>query len=211
MASGVATRPITDWNAYRSQLNNFVWHSGLIMKPVFAAAHKNPKRIIFSEGESEKVLRAVQQVVDEGLARPILIGRPEVVAKNIERFGLAGRIDPARMLMLPPQGYLEMVGLMSGATLVLTDSGGLQEETTALGVPCLTMRENTERPITVDEGTNTLVGSNPDAIRAGVDEILAGAGKTGRIPEFWDGQAAQRIAADLAAWLLARHQQQVAL
>ncbi|HRG72687.1 MAG TPA: phosphate acyltransferase, partial [Thauera aminoaromatica] len=88
MASGVATRPITDWNAYRSQLNNFVWHSGLIMKPVFAAAHKNPKRIIFSEGESEKVLRAVQQVVDEGLARPILIGRPEVVAKNIERFGL---------------------------------------------------------------------------------------------------------------------------
>jgi malate dehydrogenase (oxaloacetate-decarboxylating)(NADP+) len=84
----VATRPITDWAAYRSQLNNFVWHSGLIMKPVFAAARENPKRIIFSEGESEKVLRAVQQVVDEGLARPILIGRPDVVKHNIERFGL---------------------------------------------------------------------------------------------------------------------------
>ncbi|WP_341647557.1 phosphate acyltransferase [Thauera humireducens] len=67
----MATRPITDWDAYRAQLNNFVWHSGLITKPVFAAAHKNPKRIIFSEGESEKVLRAVQTVVDEGLARPI--------------------------------------------------------------------------------------------------------------------------------------------
>ena len=60
---------------------------------------------------------------------------------------------------MPPQGYLEMVGLMRDATLVLTDSGGIQEETTALGIPCLTMRSNTERPITVDEGTNTLVGS----------------------------------------------------
>ena len=88
MASGVATRPITDWDAYRAQLNNFVWHSGMIMKPVFAAAHMEPKRIIFSEGESEKVLRAVQTVVDEGLARPILIGRPDIVKANIERFGL---------------------------------------------------------------------------------------------------------------------------
>ena len=88
MASGVATRPITDWDAYRAQLNNFVWHSGMIMKPVFAAAHKEPKRIIFSEGESEKVLRALQTVVDEGLARPILIGRPDIVKANIERFGL---------------------------------------------------------------------------------------------------------------------------
>ena len=88
MASGVATRPITDWDAYRGQLNNFVWHSGLIMKPVFAAARQNPKRIIFAEGESERVLRAVQTVVDERLARPILIGRPAVISANIERFGL---------------------------------------------------------------------------------------------------------------------------
>ncbi|MGL1834231.1 NADP-dependent malic enzyme [Rhodocyclaceae bacterium SMB388] len=92
MASGVATRPITDWEAYRTQLNNFVWQSGLIMKPVFAAARNAPKRIIFAEGESEKVLHAVQTVIDEGLARPILIGRPDVVEKNIERFGL--RIQP---------------------------------------------------------------------------------------------------------------------
>jgi malate dehydrogenase (oxaloacetate-decarboxylating)(NADP+) len=86
--SGVAERPITDWDAYTSQLNNFVWQSGLIMKPVFAAAKQAPKRIIFAEGESERVLRAVQTVVDEGLAKPILIGRPEVVKGNIERFGL---------------------------------------------------------------------------------------------------------------------------
>ncbi|AYH42314.1 NADP-dependent malic enzyme [Azoarcus sp. DN11] len=93
MASGVATRPITDWDAYRTQLNNFVWHSGLIMKPVFAAARGTNQRIIFAEGESERVLRAVQTVADEGLARPILIGRPDVVNANIERFGLRMRAD----------------------------------------------------------------------------------------------------------------------
>jgi UDP-N-acetylglucosamine 2-epimerase (non-hydrolysing) len=122
---------------------------------------------------------------------------------NIDRFGLAHLLDPERMVILPPQGYLEMVGLMMGATLVLTDSGGLQEETTALGVPCLTMRENTERPITVEQGTNTMVGSDVQAIRKGVAEILAGKGKRGRVPEYWDGRAAERIAADLYRWLQA--------
>jgi UDP-N-acetylglucosamine 2-epimerase (non-hydrolysing) len=124
---------------------------------------------------------------------------------NIERFGLANLIDTPRMIMLPPQGYLEMLGLMAGARIVLTDSGGLQEETTALGVPCLTMRENTERPITVDQGTNTMVGRDIGAIRHHAAETLAGRGKSGRIPELWDGHTAERIAADLATWLLARY------
>ncbi|KAF7597778.1 MAG: NADP-dependent malic enzyme [Candidatus Dactylopiibacterium carminicum] len=88
MDSGVATRPIADWEAYRQQLNNFIWHSGLLMKPVFAAARTAPRRIIFAEGESERVLRAVQTAVDEGIAQPVLIGRPEVIALYIERFGL---------------------------------------------------------------------------------------------------------------------------
>ncbi|NMG45877.1 NADP-dependent malic enzyme [Aromatoleum toluvorans] len=101
MASGVATRPITDWDAYRTQLNNFVWHSGLIMKPVFAAARGTNQRIIFAEGESERVLRAVQTVADEGLARPILIGRPDVVHANIERFGLRMRADQDFELVNP--------------------------------------------------------------------------------------------------------------
>ncbi|WP_068808631.1 NADP-dependent malic enzyme [Thauera phenolivorans] len=101
ITSGVATRAITDWDAYRGHLNNFVWHSGMVMKPVFAAARGNPKRIIFSEGESEKVLRAVQTVIDEGLARPILIGRPEVVKNNIERFGLRIAADRDYELVNP--------------------------------------------------------------------------------------------------------------
>ena len=143
------------------------------------------------------VLRDVAQEL------PLIFALHPRTRNNIERFGLQGLLDPAHMVMLPPQGYLEMLGLLAGATLVLTDSGGLQEETTALGVPCLTMRENTERPITVDEGTNTMVGRNVQAIRDGVSEILAGRGKQGRVPENWDGRAAQRIAADLYRWLLA--------
>jgi UDP-N-acetylglucosamine 2-epimerase (non-hydrolysing) len=126
---------------------------------------------------------------------------------NVDRFNLAGLIDPARMVLLPPQGYLEMLGLMAGAALVLTDSGGLQEETTALGVPCLTLRENTERPITVEQGTNTMVGRDRQAILSGVDDILAGRGKRGRVPEYWDGHAAERIAADLWAWIVSSQSQ----
>jgi UDP-N-acetylglucosamine 2-epimerase (non-hydrolysing) len=134
---------------------------------------------------------------------PLVFALHPRTRNNIERFGLQHLLDPGRMVLLPPQGYLEMVGLMAGATLVLTDSGGLQEETTALGVPCLTMRENTERPITVEQGTNTMVGRDVAAIRRGVDDILSGRGKRGRVPELWDGRAAERIAADLFLWLQA--------
>ena len=88
MASGVATSPITDWDAYHQRLNQFVYHSGLIMKPVFSKARQNPKRIVYAEGEEERVLRAVQIVVDDQLAKPILIARPLVVEKRIEKFGL---------------------------------------------------------------------------------------------------------------------------
>ena len=132
---------------------------------------------------------------------PLVFALHPRTRNNIDRFGLSHLLNPASMAILPPQGYLEMVGLMNGATLVLTDSGGLQEETTALGVPCLTLRENTERPITVEQGTNTVVGRDVLAIRRGVADILAGRGKSGRVPEYWDGQAAVRIAADLYTWL----------
>ena len=88
MESGVATRPIADWDAYRQQLNQFVYHSGVVMKPIFQAAKKVPKRIVFAEGEDERVLRAIQVIVDEGLAHPIIVARPAVLDKRIERFGL---------------------------------------------------------------------------------------------------------------------------
>ncbi|MET0204682.1 MAG: phosphate acyltransferase, partial [Casimicrobiaceae bacterium] len=92
MDSGVASRPIADFDAYKAGLTSFVYHSGLLMKPIFTAAKAAPKRIVYAEGEDERVLRAVQVVIDEGLARPILVGRPAVIMKRIERFGL--RMQP---------------------------------------------------------------------------------------------------------------------
>src|SRR5271169_2189397 len=88
MDSGVATRPIADFEAYGQQLMQFVYHSGLLMKPIFQAAKKSPKRIVFAEGEDERILRAVQVVADEGLAKPILVGRPAIIQQRIERYAL---------------------------------------------------------------------------------------------------------------------------
>lgn len=123
---------------------------------------------------------------------------------TIEKFDLSHLLDRPEVLLLPPMGYLEMLGLMKDARVVLTDSGGIQEETTALGTPCITLRNNTERPITVDEGTNTIAGNDPAHILAAYEAQLAGAGKAGRIPHFWDGRAAERIAAIVLDWLKAR-------
>lgn len=157
-----------------------------------------------SNVDTPQALRSVLEILAEVSAdMPLVFAMHPRTRGNVERFGLQGLINAQQMVVLPPQGYLEMVGLMKSATLVLTDSGGLQEETTALGVPCLTMRENTERPITVEQGTNTMVGCDAQAIRRGVAEILAGNGKRGRVPEYWDGRAAERIAADLYGWLQA--------
>jgi UDP-N-acetylglucosamine 2-epimerase (non-hydrolysing) len=155
-----------------------------------------------SNVDEPATLRSLLGVLGEVATEfPLVFALHPRTRTNIERFDLGHLIDPARMLLLPPQGYLEMLGLVTGATLVLTDSGGLQEETTALGIACLTLRENTERPITIEQGTNTLVGSNRQAILQGVAEILGGRGKRGRVPELWDGHAADRIASDLWHWL----------
>ena len=159
-----------------------------------------------SNVDHPEVLQALLGVLREISASiPLIFALHPRTKGNIERFGLGKLIDTTRMLMLPPQGYLEMLGLMANARIVLTDSGGLQEETTALGVPCLTMRENTERPITVDQGTNTMVGRDIESIRHHAAEVLAGQGKSGRVPELWDGHTADRIATDLACWLIERH------
>lgn len=117
--------------------------------------------------------------------------------------GLVNRLAAPEIRALPPVGYREMLGLVRDARMVLTDSGGLQEETTALGIPCLTLRDNTERPITVTEGTSTLVGNRPSAIAAAYAEFCRTGGKRGRVPALWDGHAAQRIASELAAWAAA--------
>ena len=155
-----------------------------------------------SNVDSPEALRQLLQTLRLAAQRlPLVFALHPRTRENIRRFELQSELDPDRILLMPPQGYLEMLGLMSAATVVLTDSGGLQEESTALGVPCLTLRDNTERPITLEQGTNSLVGQDRELTLTLLDEIMAGAGKRGRVPELWDGRAAARIAEDLTRWL----------
>lgn len=123
---------------------------------------------------------------------------PRTLAR-IEEFGLAERVASSNIKLIEPLGYLDFMRLYSGARLVLTDSGGLQEETTALGIPCLTLRENTERPITIEMGTNVLVGTDPARIRQTAFDILDDTefGRNAKIPPLWDGKAAERICDEL--------------
>jgi UDP-N-acetylglucosamine 2-epimerase (non-hydrolysing) len=113
--------------------------------------------------------------------------------RRIEEAGCQRYLRSDRLLAIEPLGYLDFLNLMSHAALVITDSGGIQEETTVLGVPCLTVRPNTERPVTIEEGTNHLVGSDPGRIIEEIAELSMGGGKPPRIPKLWDGHAAERI------------------
>ena len=115
--------------------------------------------------------------------------------KNAEKFGLTPRLESiSNLIRIGPAGYLDFIALMSNSRLVLTDSGGLQEDTTALAIPCITLRENTERPITVTEGSNVIVGNDTSMILSAVDDVFESGGKVGQIPDLWDGNTAKRIA-----------------
>jgi UDP-N-acetylglucosamine 2-epimerase (non-hydrolysing) len=138
-------------------------------------------------------LRQLIEVIDR-IAKTTRIVFP-VHPRTRARVESAGiKLDPARWVLTEPLGYLDFMKLTASAELVLTDSGGIQEETTVLGVPCITLRENTERPVTIDEGTNILAGTKPDAILAAYRRIHdAPRGVAARVPKYWDGQSAKRI------------------
>lgn len=184
----------------------------LAAKDILIAADIDPARIASGYGvvtlhrpsnvdDPQKLACIIEALGEISRKLPLVIALHPRTRNNLERNSMLDRLDNSGFVILPPQGYLQMLGLMSGAVMVLTDSGGIQEETTALGVPCLTIRENTERPITVEQGTNTLVGTDPGALIAAANAVLANGGKRGRVPEYWDGKAAERIAAHLFAWL----------
>ena len=136
----------------------------------------------------------INTVVTISKQLPVILPLHPRTKSMIDKFGFGKLLDTPDILLLPPMGYLEMLGLMKDAKVVLTDSGGIQEETTALGVPCITLRNNTERPITVEEGTNTIAGQDSQTILTIFNEVMRNGGKGGRIPQYWDGRASNRIA-----------------
>ncbi|MBN1798790.1 MAG: UDP-N-acetylglucosamine 2-epimerase (non-hydrolyzing) [Spirochaetales bacterium] len=141
-----------------------------------------------------RILKAFEQISKS--IRIIFPIHPRTKA-HIQAFGLDKYINKLNIRLIDPVGYIEFLNLVIHSKFVLTDSGGVQEETTALGIPCLTLRNNTERPITVEVGTNTVVGNNTNMITAVVDKIIKGTYKKGKIPELWDGKTAERIVAVL--------------
>jgi len=181
----------------------------------FCASQQNPKKIpdisngyglvtmhrpsnVDDPAVLEKLLNVLAQV---GKKLPLIFPIHPRTQNTIIEAGLGSLINGPEFFCLPPLGYLDMLGMMKGAKLVLTDSGGLQEETTALGVPCITLRESTERPITAEEGTNTIVGNDSEKILACVSRTLETGGKSGMVPELWDGKAAERIAKIISDWV----------
>ena len=166
-------------------------HAGAALEAGFAAATLHRPSNVDDPVVLRRLLTTFGAIADR---LPLIFPLHPRTAKMVEQHGLSSLLEHPAIHTLPPQPYLVMVGLINGATVVLTDSGGIQEETTGLGVPCLTLRENTERPITVTEGTNRVVGTDPSLILAAVDEILQSGGRAGRVPPLWDGHAAERIA-----------------
>jgi UDP-N-acetylglucosamine 2-epimerase (non-hydrolysing) len=138
-------------------------------------------------GALARVVGALKEIASE---LPLIFPVHPRTRGNIEKFGID--LGP-NITLAGPQAYMAFLNLWKDAAVVLTDSGGLQEETTALGVPCVTIRENTERPVTVDEGSNVLAGTDPAKIVAEARKVLRGEGKQGRRPHLWDGKAAERI------------------
>jgi len=145
--------------------------------------------------EQETFSNLLDALVSIGEKLPVIFPAHPRTKANIEKFGFAERVEKSNIKLVEPLGYLDFMRLYSGARIVLTDSGGLQEETTALQIPCLTLRENTERPITILMGTNILVGTNAEKIKQSAFEVLARKTNSNdkKIPPLWDGQAAQRI------------------
>ena len=146
-----------------------------------------------SNVDDPATLASIMAALDEiGRDLPLVFPMHPRTRQRLE--GLRIGVNEARVQITEPLGYLDFLALQRHAALVITDSGGVQEETTYLGVPCLTMRENTERPVTVTVGTNALVGGNLDCLCEEVQRVLRGQGKRGAVPPLWDGRAGARIA-----------------
>jgi UDP-N-acetylglucosamine 2-epimerase (non-hydrolysing) len=156
-----------------------------------------------SNVDDKEILNGIFEALAEiGEQLPIVFPIHPRTRKTMEAFGLSHYLEPTEngkgIIVTEPLGYLDFLHLNMNARLVLTDSGGLQEETTVLGVPCITLRHNTERPITIEQGTNVLIGNDKYRILSAANDVLEGRIVTGRVPEKWDGKTSER----LVEWLI---------
>ena len=184
---------------YREQARQveIVKELGLSPKQYLLATMHRPANV-----DGEAGLRSILSILGQAADRlPVVLPLHPRTANSFERHGLRSELNAiARLHLLEPQGYLQFLHLMDNAAAIVTDSGGIQEETTYLQVPCLTFRDTTERPITVELGTNRLMADlDPTKVIAALDEILAGETKAGVVPPLWDGRTAERIADILLA------------
>jgi UDP-N-acetylglucosamine 2-epimerase (non-hydrolysing) len=177
-------------NRERALKSDIVSRLGLEERGYAVCTLHRPSNVDSQEGAANTV-RAVSGLADQ--IRVVLPIHPRTRHRFAE-FGLLEQLESRpEIMILEPQGYLDFLALVDRSRLVLTDSGGIQEETSVLGVPCLTFRENTERPITIEQGTNRLVGTRPEAVAAAAAEVLALEKLEPRAPELWDGHAGERI------------------
>lgn len=143
--------------------------------------------------EESKLTNLIQAIVDHSQGLKLIFPVHPRTRRILERL----KISHERLIMVDPLGYLEFNYLVENAKAVITDSGGITEETTVMGIPCMTLRDNTERPETIDMGTNELIGTNPDAIEPAMQKLFSGNWKEGAIPPMWDGKTAPRIIAHI--------------
>jgi UDP-N-acetylglucosamine 2-epimerase (non-hydrolysing) len=175
----------------RADRSNVLWRLGLRRTAYAVLTLHRPANV--DEHERFGVLLSALEWIQRRL--PVVFPVHPRTRAQLGRLGLEGKLARLdRVIRTEPLGYLDFLKLMAHARLVLTDSGGVQEETTALSVPCLTLRDSTERPVTVRHGTNVVVGADPDRIIVETERILDGRGKRGRLPPYWDGRAGRRIA-----------------
>jgi len=170
----------------RTQLQDFALLNGNGPRPFALVTLHRPSNVD-EPAMLERLMGALDRIAADV---PVVFPVHPRTRERLRAFG----IGSGRITLAEPLTYLQFLGLQRHAAVVITDSGGIQEETTYLGIPCLTMRENTERPITVMAGTNQLIGRDTDRMEREVSEILAGRGKRGGVPELWDGRASERIA-----------------
>jgi len=148
-----------------------------------------------SNVDNRENFKKILDVIDYAQKKlPVVFPMHPRTLKQLDLLGLKGRFDKLkRVVATNPLGYNDFIKLISGARFILTDSGGIQEEATVLKVPCITLRENTERPVTAEIGTNIIAGANPENIKKSINNVLRGRVRKGKIPKYWDGRAAERV------------------